>query len=388
MNTHCVTHRWGLGRVLPGRTRYSLIGLDVGSRHVKAVQFVTRGTAGPRTVHACVTLPRSVAGAALDIDEARRIMEALWRQNFQGTTVAMCVPPATLLASVMELPPRASGAPLDVIARAELARSHKCDPAGIELAWWDLPGGARASEGTHAIGVGCRQSDAEAIVRMFEQIGVDVAVLDVPILALTRACSQDLAPAPNLTALVDLGWRGADLVIVSHGTVVYERSMKEIGIGAVVAKLQAALGVDTDTAEHLLMRVGCGVRGGAGVDEADFEQAAEIRAACVEYSDSLVAALDLSVGYATRRFAAPISATLLMGGGALLPGVCEWLTAKSDREYRRFGRSIPSIGPEAQGQSLSVDPAGGGLEALPALAAGLAARDLSQEAREHGRVAA
>ena len=133
--------------MIAGTARYSPIGLDVGSRCIKAVQF-SRSHKGLR-ICAVACIDRSGKGTAILAAEAAALRDILARQGFRGRKLVLGGPPARLLSGVMELPPRASGAPLDQIARIELARAHDCPPDSIDLSWWELPAGTPAHQGTH-----------------------------------------------------------------------------------------------------------------------------------------------------------------------------------------------------------------------------------------------
>src|SRR5437773_9923003 len=103
--------------------RLSPIGLDLGSRQVKAVQL-SRGPDGGWVLSASATFPRAQANTAstIDVSEARRIADVLFRRGFVGNELALAVPDDKLLTANLELPPRSNEIPLDEIARGEFAR--------------------------------------------------------------------------------------------------------------------------------------------------------------------------------------------------------------------------------------------------------------------------
>ncbi len=310
------------------RAKMSPIGLDVGSTRVKAVQ-VQLGATGPR-VYRVASLPRLKCGQPLEAGECVRLSEVLRRKGFAGDRVVTCVPRGQLLSNVMELPPASSGAPLDQIARQELARASKCEPTGIELAWWALPGGARAAEGTHAMAVGCRHEDALALIDVLAAADLDVTVLDAPMTALARATAPMLGDPAELAGILDIGHSAAALIITLGRTVVYERELSESGVGRLLASVTARLGIASDDAEVLLRGVGC-LEVGREPDQpsrrrSDLDDVnADISAMTRSHADALAAEVRLSAAYAMRRFDAAMSRMLLTGAGAALPGVAEHL---------------------------------------------------------------
>src|SRR5829696_8454247 len=92
------------------------IGLDIGSRHVRAVQLV-RGADGAWSMHASASFPRAsdCEGKALSVAEANRIADVLFRRNFSGSELVLAVPDEKLLTTNLELPPRSADIPLDDI---------------------------------------------------------------------------------------------------------------------------------------------------------------------------------------------------------------------------------------------------------------------------------
>ena len=299
------------------------IGLDVGSRWVKAVQ-IERARSSRRIV-AAASLPRTRPGTAMDEGEAARVMKALWRQGFSGMRVVLAVPPEKLLSGVMELPARASGVPLDEIARQELARSNRCEAGQIEMAWWELPGGARAAEGTHVMAVGCRHGDANALMDQFEAAGAEVVALDVQSPALARACGPLLGTAQTLGAVVELGWNATQVLVLRGSVVVYERSMKEHGLGPLQASIQAKLGVEADVVRAVVEKIGCG--SASAPEYEDWEPADRARSLVSGHAEGIAEEVKLSLAYAERRFGSAPERVLVTGGGSLVPGMTERLRA-------------------------------------------------------------
>jgi len=113
------------------RTR-SAIGLDVGARSVKAIQFARdRFGDGGWRVAAAAEMPRESApqeaaagqpagppvaptkAGPLAPAEVARLVATLERQGFAGADVVLAAPNDRVYTSMLELPPRSSNAPLD-----------------------------------------------------------------------------------------------------------------------------------------------------------------------------------------------------------------------------------------------------------------------------------
>lgn len=116
----------------PVLTNCSPIGVDVGERCMKALQFSRGG--GKWRISAAAGMKREHQGAGITGQEVRRLREQLTESGFRGNRLVLAVPGEKLLTGIMELPPADSGAPLEMLARSELARMHKCDPQSFEMA--------------------------------------------------------------------------------------------------------------------------------------------------------------------------------------------------------------------------------------------------------------
>ncbi|CAN5702980.1 type IV pilus assembly protein PilM [soil metagenome] len=308
--------------------RVGPIGLDIGSRHVHAVQL-SRSADGSRALHASASLPRlsDSGGKPLSAEEAARIADVLFRQNFSGTEIVLAVPDEKLLTTNLELPPRNGEMPLDEIARAEFVRSLKVESESLEFAYWDLPAPARAAKSTHVMGVGCRHADCEPLIDAFESIGFDLRAIEVEACALTRACFAVSAPLTEITAMVDIGWRAVRLFVVHQGVVSYQRSLAGYGMQRLYKALAEHLDVrgGDEVVDEVLRRVT--FTDVAGNRESDLAAAnPEARRVLRSHFDSVAAEVLTSISYTSHQYPdAPVSRLVVCGGGASLNGVTEYL---------------------------------------------------------------
>lgn len=324
----------GLGAVI-GRGVRSPIGVDVGRRCINAVQLERpRGTAAtPATgwrVAAATTVPRSSQRPVPDAAEVRQLTDTLERQGFTGTDIVLAAG-AGLLASVLELPPLASAAPLEQIARMELARTHKCAPDSFEMGCWDLPAPARAQKATHVMAVALPHAAADEVLNAFEAEGLNVCGLDVRPCALARACAPLTDAAPTaitaITAILDLGWGTAELALLYHGAVIYGRTLADAGLGRLLEALCVRHRVEADVAGYLVAEVGLADKdkpSAAGDDDAEI--ATDARGVIAAHVDAIAQELQASFAYATHQYAdATVKRLLLVGGGAGMPGLAAHL---------------------------------------------------------------
>lgn len=313
------------------RKSRSAIGLDIGARRVKAVQLepsTASGSGWRMAASACVS--RSAVGQPLTGDEIFRLAGTLDRLGFTGNRVVLAAPADKVFSGMLELP-RAGQIPLEQIARVELARTNKVSPESFEMGCWELPVSARAGKAAHVIALGYPHAEATQLLDLVESAGFDVVALDIRSCALARACGGIVAPPPGITAMLDLGWASASLVLAYSGMVVYVRALAEAGINRIYDALAKRLKLEADLADYLVGEVGLSDLSAASSDDADDDEPddhdrpalpSEARSLLANYADGLVRELLVSFSYVARQYTdASVTRLLLMGAGASIPGL-------------------------------------------------------------------
>ena len=358
------------GKRLQLRTR-SPIGIDVGARAVKAVQLGRdRFGDGRWRVTAAAEIPREEVGQpagsspsaapanpphVLTAMEVARLIGTLERQGFVGNHVVLAVPNERVVSGMLELPPRSSNAPLEQIARMEMARAHRFAPDSFEMGSWDLPAAARASRQTPVMAVACTHADAASVMDPFEAEGLDVRGLDVPAVALARACATVLgADAGGITGIVDLGWTAATLSLMHQGVVIYGRTLGDCGIFKLYQTLAGRLGMEIDVIDYLLADSGldgteaqakAGDAAAPAVDEQlgvrrKAKAATDARGLIAAHFEAAMQELRVSLSYAQHQYPdTPLSRLLVVGGGGCIRGVTEHLRSVLGIESRSVAPS-------------------------------------------------
>jgi Tfp pilus assembly PilM family ATPase len=314
----------------------SPIGLDIGPRTIIAVQLATnRLMRGAWRLEAAACLDRPAgADVLLKREEAARIARVLGRQGFSGRDVVAAVPHQQLVTSALELPPRSSGAPLAQLARMELSRAHRMDPASFEMACWEVAGPTRAAPGTHMVAVACRHADADELMDGLESSGLRVLALDARAWAIARASGPALQEDETLAAVLDFSDSAALLVVVHRGAPAYDRLLSEASLDHLRNSICTRLSVEPALADYILDNFrfeessagsasadlespalvgGVGVVGLVGVDAAPI---------IAEHLDNLASELRTAFAYAEHRFEAQIKRVLVQGPGASLGSGC------------------------------------------------------------------
>jgi type IV pilus assembly protein PilM len=311
----------------------SPIGVDVGRYSIKAVQL--RGSGAGSQLHARMVLPRSTSaahtpGTALDAAEISRLILSMERAGFDGNAVVLAVPDDQLLSSMLDLPPRMPGVPLENIARMEFARVHKCEPASLELSCWDLPEADRASKGTSVMAVGYSHAASEPYLDALESAGLDVVGMDTTASALARACGPVISGS-DTAAVLDIGAGDARLVLVQAGNVTYERTVADGGLAPLAKSLGERLELDRDQVQYVLEDAGLGEPG----ERRGAEALSTVRQSIVSHLSPLLSDLQMTFAYAEQRYpGAPVTNVLLTGGGALIPGLAAHVSQVLGLEVR------------------------------------------------------
>jgi len=342
------------------RCRRSTIGVSLDDAWLAAAQVVRRGE-GVRLERG-VVLGRPDPGAPIGEPDVARLVGVLERRGFVGTDVSVVAPGDALVSAVLELPPRSSGAPIDLVARAELARMHELEEGTFAMGSWDLPHAARAraASETAMLAIACPHERGDALAELLWGCGCELAAIDARSATLARACEGVLGDAEDQVAILDLGWSASHLVILHRGVVVYERTLSRTGIGHVIAALSEQLSIDPEVAGDTLACVGAGLSDEQSIDGLDPTGAA--REIVREHAQELVRQSSTALGYAAHRYDAQRAGRLLVTG--------TWNAVAGIDEFLRDELSIETT-PVRPGDC--VDNAGGQPNEDPRLIAALGA---------------
>lgn len=288
--------------------RVSPIGIDLSPAEVRLVQL--EGTPGSVRSVRCAIVPRLAepnASRTLLPEEAGYIAEVVERRGFEGNLVSLCAPHAACTSHVVDLPPRASNAPIEAIARAEIGRARRSAPTGFELAAWYLPQRGRSEQG---VAVVCERGPLDEQLDSLESVGLWPVAVDIEELALVRAALPQIGSENDaIHAVLRVGWNASLGVLVLGGSVVYTRRI-EFGASAMVTRLVDRLGLSWSEAGRIL-----DTSVSVGSSEAGMERAAHL--GWSQLGEHLGAEVDTAVTYVSHAHrAAPIGRVVVAGYGA------------------------------------------------------------------------
>lgn len=281
----------------------SLIGLDIGSRWIKAAQW---RRAGGRWGVRAAAWPRRTPGHDLPPAEAARLAAVLARRGFTGDLAVLVAPGDRARVAEIDLPAAAAGPGRRAAARMELARVCRLDPAGFEFELWDLPRSARSGEAPVAAAV-LPHADADAFVEPLQDAGLAVASI-----AAQSEAFRALLGAPDkdaIDAIIDLGASALALTVLVGGVCVYERRLPELGLDEFAKSAAEACRFNPELAERVIQAAAQGSR------TASDALAGPLRAFGARVGEEVAVSLE----YASHRYPhASEGRMTAVGGGAQL----------------------------------------------------------------------
>ena len=315
------------------RATSPVIGLDVGSHSIKAVQLTAGGA-----LRAVGGVTRREPGKPLSGAEVSRLASALRRQGFVGSDIITAAGPQDVLSGMFELPPLSSGAPVTQLARSELAQMHGVNPGQLELCCWDLPEGPSAKEVSTVMALGCLHESAEALLDAFDAGGLTVQALDLRATALARACKPLLLESPKLTAILDVGHGSTGLVLCRGDVILYERDLPEAGLKRLAMRMTEQLGLSEELVASLLHRSPFEA---TPPSEKDYPALREIAHFIEDHVQALVGDLHAPLAYALGQYGdSEFARVLLVGGGARAAGLRRPLAALLEVEVIVAGPDV------------------------------------------------
>jgi len=310
----------------------TVIGVDIGRHTIKAAQLQACG--GRYRVYALFLLPRPQSEQEINAEGVLALKNTLNRQGFAGHRIAIAAPEHLLMRATLEVPSKVAGASAEQIIRMEMSRLHNVAPDSFEMACWELKAANNPRPMTQTLVMGCPHEAANAVLDVFEGAGFRVAALDVRSAAVARACSPLLLPPPQITAIVDLGWRSTSVLFVCGRSLVYERSVQGAPVGELTAKFTEVFALRPESAYQVISTIGPGTEEPAG--EYDRESLDVIRKHMRDHFDKLLDELRVPLSYANHQFPGEgVQRLLLIGGGAGVPQLAPYFEARLGLEVKR-----------------------------------------------------
>lgn len=338
----------------------SLLGLDIGSRFIKAAELTESrgGLALTGWARAEVTQPEGLPDLLRDI-----VTRAGWR----GKRVATSVSGRNVIVRYISHR-RVPDAELANSLKYEVSKYLPFEPEIGYVDWERLeePGGAIA-EAPGAAGQGemrvllaaARRDAVDEHVALLEKIGLKPAIVDVDAFALGNAFELRAMASPAMAertaAVLDIGALKTSLTIMKPFSSYYFTREIYVAGNDFTGEIGRALGTDAESAEQ--------------AKRLQVDRVEEMKLAVVPLLEDLCHEVQLSFDHFEQQFERPVEGIWLTGGGAGTPGLAEAIQSKFGKLPSRWD---PTEGLPVQGDVNATDLKGAAVQA--AIAVGLASR--------------
>jgi len=287
----------------------SLIGLDVGTRAVKAVELTWNGdSSGPVITgfgYAELSGPEAVP---------ETVSRVLLENSFHSRRVVTSVSGKAVIVRYLTMF-KMSPEDLRNAIRYEADKYIPFDVEEVVLDCQPFPTegvGELAPNEMRVLLVACKRAVIDEQLRILAGAGLHPEVVDLDVFALGNAFEMALRRGPEAgsraTALVDVGASKTSVNVVRGGTSLFTREI-HVGGDAFTTAIASRLNLKHGEAESLKRRPGA--------------EQERVRAAVVPAVDDLAAEIRLSFDYFENQFDLAIDEVLFSGGGARLTGLLQ-----------------------------------------------------------------
>lgn len=238
------------------RWRKGLVGLDIGSSAVKAVELRHGRRTCSLAAFAVAELPAGAVddGSIADRDAVVQVVRALLDgRGFNTRAVALALPGNAVMVRRIELPAM-NPTELDASIYWE-ARQHVPFPAEevtLDYKVLRAPGGPDAARSTAVLLVAARKDRVAEYTEVVERAGCTPVVIDVDVCALLNAYELNHGrDAAAVLALLDVGARATSVTVVAGGQPLGTRALP-LGARTYLEALRDELGLGTVESDRIL----------------------------------------------------------------------------------------------------------------------------------------
>jgi type IV pilus assembly protein PilM len=298
----------------------SIVGLDIGSSTVKAVELSIKGKGRDfdLTHLGVAKLPSEsiVQGAFLNssaiVDTVR---EAIENAKIRTKNVAVAVSGHSVIVKKVNLPVM-SRDELDEQIRWEAEQYIPFDVNEVNLDFQILNDGESEDSGGQmgVLLVAAKKDLIDDYVQVITEAGLVPAVVDVASFAVENAFTSNYDSAPeDVVALVNIGAEVVNINILANGIPAFTRDITTAG-NQYTEEIQKALSVTFDEAERIKL-------GGRARDDSQDVVPQEVEQAMQSVSDTVIGEISRSLDFFGATTAdSNIGRVVLSGGGALVAG--------------------------------------------------------------------
>ena len=311
-----------------GTKKRSVVGLDIGSSALKAVELkLTRN--GYELVHIAHQNLQSdtiVDGHIIDLNHVSDSINRVWNeQNIKTSQVATSLSGHAVIVKKIMLPSMPEEE-LDEQIHWEAEQYIPFDINDVNL-YHEIISHDAAGQNMDVLLVACKRDKIAQFTQVISQAGKQPVIVDVDAFALQNAYEANYQPAPSQTvALLDIGASVMTINIVRGTTSIFTRDISAGG-NQYTDLLQKELNLTFEQAES--------VKRGAMLDQASIEQ---VQPSIQSVSEMLALEIQRTLDFfrATAVDSPAIDRMLIAGGSSKVHQLTEYLADKFQMPVERF----------------------------------------------------
>jgi type IV pilus assembly protein PilM len=323
----------------------AFFGLDIGTTAIRLVELHGSGPTKQLLKYGYVPIDNKIALSDSKADQqklAQTLSQLLAQAHMTTRNVAVGIQSQRVFTTVVDF---------DRLSPAEMAQAitYQADsliptPLAESKLDWALLGDSPKDKTKVEVLLSSVPNDlVEQRLDMLEAIGLNVIAFEPDNLAITRALLAPDVPTPAM--VLDIGFKGTDLVIVMQGAPRLTRAIPT-GVEAIVRAAAQNLNIDDKQAEQFVFKFGL------GKDKLE----GQIYQAIIGTVDLLTSEIDKSIKFFQARYPdAKVDRIVVTGGASTLPEFPLYLANKFglNVEIGNAWRNVASD-PSRQNELLSV----------------------------------
>src|SRR6185369_8447074 len=309
--------------------RKGLVGLDIGSHAVKAVELrmARNGFELVHLGHQNLQSDTIVDGHIIDLNHVSDVINRIWsEQAIRTQQVATAISGHAVIVKKILLP-QMSTEELDEQIQWEAEQYIPFDINDVNL-YHEVVGTDAQAGQMEVMLVACKRDKIAQFTQVIAQSGKQPVIVDVDAFALQNAYEINYTPPPDMTvALLDIGASVMTLNIVRGTTSIFTRDVSAGG-NQYTDLLQKEMNLTFEAAEAL--------KRGAGYDDPSEYEAA--LAAMGSVSEMLALEIQRTLDFfrATAVDSPNIDRMLIAGGSSKVSQLCDYLSDKFQMPVERF----------------------------------------------------
>jgi type IV pilus assembly protein PilM len=333
---------------LPSFGSKSVVGLDIGSSSVKAVELSRRGRSKEfELTHLGVaSMPAEaiVQGAFLNSSAiVEGIREAIEKAKIRTKNVAAAVSGHSVIVKKVSLPAMTRDE-LDEQIRWEAEQYIPFDVNEVNLDFQILNGGGGEGQ-MEVLLVAAKKDLVDDYVQVIREAGLIPAAIDVAAFAVENAFEANYEVRPDeVVALVNIGAQVVNINIISNGAPAFTRDITTAG-NQYTEEIQKALSISFEEAERIKL-------GGRRSESSQEVVPQEVEQAMRSVTETVIGEISRSLDFFSATSAdSRIERIVLCGGGASVAGLQAGFQARSGGKVEimdPLARMIPSSRFEAE----------------------------------------